>query len=61
MNKKKINAIIKLVVKLSLTTGALIFVFRKIDVEEFKASILDTSVPLFFLAFLAFNLSKIVA
>ncbi|MBV6643083.1 MAG: flippase-like domain-containing protein [Cyclobacteriaceae bacterium] len=61
MNKKKINAILKLVVKLSLTSGALIFVFRKIDVDEFKDSILDTSIPLFFLAFLAFNLSKIVA
>ncbi len=61
MNKKKINSIIKLVVKLSLTTGALIFVFRKIDVEEFQKSILGTSIPLFILAFLAFNLSKIVA
>ncbi len=61
MNKKKINAILKLVLKLGLTTGALIFVFQKIDIEEFKESILDTSIPLFFLAFLAFNLSKIVA
>lgn len=61
MTKKKVNSIIKLVVKLGLTTGALIFVFRKIDIEEFQQSILGTSIPFFLLAFLAFNLSKIVA
>ncbi len=61
MTRKKINSIVKLIVKLGLTTGALIFVFKKIDIEEFKESILQTSIPLFILAFLAFNLSKIVA
>ena len=39
MTRKKINSIVKLIVKLGLTTGALIFVFKKIGIEEFHKQI----------------------
>ncbi len=55
------KSILKLLVKLLLTAGAVYFVFRKIDVEELWLSLSRTNLWFFFLSFLFFNLSKIVS
>ncbi len=48
-------------VKLLISAIALYFVFRKIDLEEALHALTNVNVGLFILAFLAFNLSKIIA
>lgn len=57
----KNKAYIKFVVKVSITAAALFFVFRKIDIEEFKQAITNSNWLYFGLAVLLFNASKIVA
>lgn len=57
----KHKAYLKFAVKLLITAAALFFVFRKIDVEEFKQAIANSNWLYFALAVVFFNASKIVA
>lgn len=52
---------VKFLIKLLLTAAALYFVFRKIDVAQFKEAIWQANWAYFLLALLAFNLSKMIA
>lgn len=57
----KSKAYIKFAIKILITGAALFFVFRKIDVEEFKQAISNSNWFYFALAVVLFNASKIVA
>lgn len=61
MDKKKIKARLSFFVKLALTSAALFFVFKKIDVKEFGRAIRGVKIHYFLLAFVVFNASKAVA
>lgn len=60
-NRKRLKNMIKFAVKLLLTVTALVFVFKKIDIEQFRKTI--SGVNLFYLAaaWLMFNASKIIS
>lgn len=61
MKNLKLKELAKWVIKLGITSVALWFVFKKVDFQAFKESILNTQLGYYFLALLAFNASKIVA
>jgi uncharacterized membrane protein YbhN (UPF0104 family) len=61
MNKKLIWKIIKNVLKVIVTVGALYWVFKKVSIEDLKDAIL-TSNPIFLLlAFLAYGISILIS
>ena len=55
--KKKI----KFLIKLTLTLTLIYFVFSKIDLQSFKETLKGTNLFWHFLAFVAFNISKIIS
>lgn len=58
---KKVASVLKFVFKIALSAAALFFVFKKIDFEEFKTSMLSVNIGWFVAALLMFNLSKAIA
>jgi glycosyltransferase 2 family protein len=52
---------VSFLIKLLISAIALYFVFRKIDVEEAIRTLANVHIGFFILAFIAFNLSKVVA
>lgn len=61
MKKEQLKSILKQVIKLTLTTVALIYVFNKIDFQQFVDSIKQVNIFFFILAVAAFNTSKSIA
>ena len=51
----------KLIIKISVTTLALYFVFQKIDIIELKETLSTVNIFFFLLALLSFNVSKIIS
>lgn len=61
MNKADSKSIVKLAVKFLLSGTALYFVFQIVDPQSIFKAVLSANLIYFFLAILAFNLSKIVS
>jgi uncharacterized membrane protein YbhN (UPF0104 family) len=59
--KKKTKKLLKLFIQIALTIFALWFLFTKIDINEVSSIIKQSNLFYLFLAFIAFNVSKIVS
>jgi uncharacterized membrane protein YbhN (UPF0104 family) len=57
----KYKGYIKQAIKFLVTAAALLFVFKKIDVDAFKKSISDVNLGYMALGWLVFNISKIIS
>ena len=61
MDKSKRNKWLKLTAQLLIAVVAIYFVFKEIDVDEYKKRLLGIKVGWLLLAFMAFNASKILS
>lgn len=61
MEMKRLWSVVKLVLKLAITGGALYWVSQKVDVSDFKEAFLKTQPGFFVLAFLCYVMSQIVS
>lgn len=60
-NPRKLKKHLKTAFKVLVTVGAVVYVFSKVDIDELLNALKSTDIVWLVLAFLAFNISKIVS
>jgi uncharacterized membrane protein YbhN (UPF0104 family) len=59
--KNNIKSVVKFAIKLLITGVALWYVFKKIDIEEFKKTLVSVNMAYLLLGWMFFNISKIIS